>query len=150
MTMFLAVFRIRIRVCWPLGSGSFHQQAKTRKKKLDFYCFVTSSWLSIFKEWFKFQKWKSIKIGEKIINCWHLEGHWRKELDPDPIIKVGLQHGTVQSTTLLLISLAYSFTCNIIVINGLDFSTSFTGTKKWQNQHHDATNVNKRSSTPVS
>jgi hypothetical protein len=27
------------------------------------------------------------KEYEKLFFCWHLEGHWRKEQDPDPLVK---------------------------------------------------------------
>ncbi len=48
------------------GSGSFHHQAKKSKKNLDFYCFVTSLWLFIFKDWWNiFPKSKKQKYLEK-------------------------------------------------------------------------------------
>ncbi len=37
-------------VSGPLGSGSFHQQAKIEINQ-DFYCFVNSEWHVIFEDW---------------------------------------------------------------------------------------------------
>ncbi len=70
------------------GSGSFHQQAKKMKKNLDFYCFETFfyNFLSLKNELSESSKRNEHKNlrEKKIIFCWHLEGHWRKEQDPDP------------------------------------------------------------------
>ncbi len=76
------------------GSGSFHQQAKKMKKKLDFYCFVTSLNKDINVP---SKKKQAKRLRAKKNNfCWHLVGHWRKEQDPktdpldshpDPLVK---------------------------------------------------------------
>jgi hypothetical protein len=50
--------------------------SKNSKENLDFYRLVTSLWLSSLKN--------DENVPSKIIFYWHLEGHWRKESDPDP------------------------------------------------------------------
>ncbi len=54
------------------------------QENLDFYSFVTYLWLFIFEEWCKctFKKYWAKKIV-----CWPLEGHWRKEQNPDPLAR---------------------------------------------------------------
>ncbi len=61
------------------GSGSFHSSSKNRKKNLYFFCFVTSkdSCKCTFKKYGNKQKLFFVSP----------EGHWRKELDPDPLVR---------------------------------------------------------------
>jgi hypothetical protein len=64
------------------------------KKTLDFYCFFFTSFdfLSLKNDVYvllppKMNKHKN--LGKKLIFCWRLEGHQRKEedLEPDPFVK---------------------------------------------------------------
>jgi hypothetical protein len=60
------------------------------KKKLDLYCSVTSLWLFIFLKNdvnLSSKRNKHNNLRKKNIFCWCLEGHWRKEQDPDPLVK---------------------------------------------------------------
>ncbi len=60
--------------------------SKKIKKNLDLYCFVTSLWLFIFKEWCKCKRNKHKSLEKKNNFCLRLEGHWRKEQDPHPLV----------------------------------------------------------------
>ncbi len=58
--------------------------SKNSKKTLHFYCtgIVNLYDFFIYQEWFKCTL-KKVK-SKKMYFCCHLEGHWRKDQDPDP------------------------------------------------------------------
>jgi hypothetical protein len=78
------------------------------KKYLDFYCFVTLyDFLSLKNDVNVPSKRNKHKNFKKIIFWWHLQGHWRKEQDPepdplvkdtDPRIRIRIQMSRIRNT----------------------------------------------------
>ncbi len=63
------------------GSGSFYHQAKiVRKILISTVLWLVDEFLSLKTD----ENVPSIRNKKKLIFCWHLESHWRKEQDPNP------------------------------------------------------------------
>jgi hypothetical protein len=72
----------------PDPSIIFLSSSKNSKKNLDSYCFVTPFGLFVFENEVNVpSKSNKQKFFFKLVFCWRLEGQWRKQHDPYPLVR---------------------------------------------------------------